>query len=219
VAEPPGVPVAELRIVDAAERADLANFVGRAVRLSSSSIVRLRPGAEGTVGVWASTRFDVIVARSVRGSLRPADTTVRARELLTALAVLQTDVVHPGQAIDAEWRSALPPGTGFVHVDDVPAAVVTELVDQGVAVAQEHPGPTGGPSSELLDQRVLTVRGGGQDVAVPLRCLFALSGMGFVGEGQDEPVRVRVTRGWLRLDARYGSVLRRRHPQLPLLLS
>jgi hypothetical protein len=31
-------------------------------------------------------------------------------------------------------------------------------------------------------------------------------------------VRVRATGGWLRLDARWGSVLRRRHPQIPLLV-
>ncbi len=203
----------ELRIADAAEREDLANFVGRAVRLSSSAIVRLRAYEDGTVGVWASTGFDVIVARSVRGAMNPSDTTVKARELLTALAVVRADTVDPGRAIDSEWRAALPPNSGFVHVDDVPAAVLTELVEQGVAVAR------GGPSNDLLDQEVLTVSGGGEELPVALRCLFALSGMGFVGEGEQEPVRVRATRGWLRLDARYGSVLRRRHPQVPLLLS
>lgn len=211
--------MAELRIADRAERDDLANFVGRAVRLSSSSIVRLRAQAGGNVGVWASTRFDVLAARTVRGALSPADTTVTARELLTALAVVPADIVNPGQVIDAEWRAALPPDAGFVHVDDVPAAVLTDLAEQGVAVAREHPGPDGRPTSALLDQEVLTVSGGGEDVAVPLRCLLALSGMGFVGEGAQEPVRVRATRGWLRLDARYGSVLRRRHAELPLMLS
>ena len=209
----------ELRIADAAEREDLANFVGRAVRLSSSAIVRLRAYEDGTVGVWASTGFDVIVARSVRGAMNPSDTTVKARELLTALVVVRADTVDPGRAIDSEWRAALPPNSGFVHVDDVPAAVLTELVEQGVAVAREQPAPHGGPSNDLLDQEVLTVSGGGEELPVALCCLFALSGMGFVGEGEQEPVRVRATRGWLRLDARYGSVLRRRHPQVPLLLS
>ena len=211
--------MAELRVAGAAERDDLANFVGRAVRLSSSSIVRLRGYEDGTVGVWASTGFDVIVARTVHGRLHPSDTTVQARELLTGLAVVRGDAVDPGRAVDAQWRTALPPTSGFVHVDDVPAAVLAELAEQGVTVAREQPGPNGGPTSELLDQEVLTVSGGEHQVAVPLRCIFALSGMGFVGESEGEPVRVRVTRGWLRLDARYGSVLRRRHAQLPLLLS
>lgn len=205
-----------LRIPDAVERDDLASFVGRAVRLDSAAIVRLRAREDGTVGAWASTGFDVIAARSVHGELSPSDTTVKAGELLTALAVLRTDAVDPGFAIDAEWREALPPVTGFVHVDDVPSKVVSELVERGVALAREHGGPNGGPPNSLLDQEVISVCGADDQVGVPLRCIFALSGMGFVGEGDDEPVRVRVTRGWLRLDARYGSILRRRRPQFPL---
>jgi hypothetical protein len=70
-----------------------------------------------------------------------------------------------------------------------------------------------------LDQKVITVSGAGFEVGVPLRCLFALSGMGFVGTSSvSETVRVSATDSWLRLDARYGAVLRRRHAALPLLV-
>jgi hypothetical protein len=57
-------------------------------------------------------------------------------------------------------------------------------------------------------------------VKVPLRCLFALSGMGFLGDtGPDAGiVRVSATGTWLRLDARYGAVVRRRITALPLLV-
>ena len=207
-----------LRVPDAHERDDLAQFVGRVVRLDPNGIVRLRAGSGGRVGVWASTGFDAIAYRSVVATLRPADTTVNAADLLTALAVSRADAVDPGFAVDAAWRTALPPEVGFVHVDDVPATVLAGLSEQGVSMAREHSGPHGTPPS-LLDSTVLTVAGGGLEVAVPLRCVFALSGMGFVGEGGDEPVRVRATPGWLRLDARYGAVYRRRHAQLPLLIA
>jgi hypothetical protein len=50
-----------------------------------------------------------------------------------------------------------------------------------------------------------------------MRCLFALSGMGFLAD-EDETLRVTATDSWLRLDARYGAVLRRRHALLPLLI-
>lgn len=207
-----------LRMADATERSDLASFVGRVVRLGSGSLVRLRVGEDGTIGVWATTPFDVLVTRVARGELQPADTTVKARELLTALAVLRAEAVDPGVGMDSAWRTPLPPGEGFGHLEDVPGAVVGELAEQGAALAREHPGPGGGPSGALLDQEVLTVHSGGEQIGVPLRCVFALSGMGFVGEGEREPIRVRATRGWLRLDARYGSVLRQRRPQVPLLL-
>ena len=206
-----------LTVVDAHERDDLAQFVGRAVRLHPDGIVRLRARSDGQVGAWASTGFDVLAARTVHGTLVPSDTTVNSADLLTALAVQRDTAVDPGFPVDSAWRSALPPEDGFVHVDDVPAAVLAELAEQGVALAREHAGPQGPPAS-LLDSVVLTVNGGGHEVAVPLRCVFALSGMGFVGERGDELVRVRATGGWLRLDARWGSVLRRRHAQIPLLV-
>ena len=40
--------------------------------------------------------------------------------------------------------------------------------------------------------------------------MFALTAMGFVPDTPDEVVRVRTTRAWLRIDARFGSVYRRR---------
>ena len=97
------------------------------------------------------------------------------------------------------------------------AALLSALTERGLAVAREHAGPMGPPAS-LLDQTVLTVSGNGPPVRIPLRCLFALSGMGFVGASEvGETVRVSATPSWLRLDARYGAVVRRRITALPLL--
>jgi hypothetical protein len=102
----------------------------------------------------------------------------------------------------------------------VPAAELEALTERGLALARENAGPLGPPAS-LLDQTVLTVTGPDASpvVKVPLRCLFALSGMGFLGAGaDDETVRVSATPSWLRLDARYGAVVRRRITALPLLV-
>ena len=45
-----------------------------------------------------------------------------------------------------------------------------------------------------------------------MRCVFALTAMGFLPDrpGEDEVVRVRTTATWLRIDARFGTVYRRR---------
>ncbi|MGH3798826.1 MAG: hypothetical protein ACRDTD_01610 [Pseudonocardiaceae bacterium] len=209
--------MAELRIPDPVERDDLGAFVARAVRLDGAAIVRLR-SRDARVHAWVVTPFDTLVTRSVRGAVRPGDLTVRGPDLLAAVAVVGAAVVDPGQAQDALWRSALPPEQGWREVDQVPAGVLAELADQGAAVARDNPGPHGSPPAALLDQKVITVSGAGFDVGVPLRCLFALSGMGFVGGHAAETVRVSATDSWLRLDARYGAVLRRRHALLPLLV-
>ncbi|MGH3900902.1 MAG: hypothetical protein ACRDTA_22190 [Pseudonocardiaceae bacterium] len=210
--------MAELRIPDPVERDDLGAFVARAVRLDGDAIVRLCSG-HGRVHAWVVTPFDTLVTRSVRGAVGPDDLTVRGSELLPAVTVVGAAVVDPGQVQDALWRSALPPAQGWREVDQVPAEVLADLADQGAAVARDNPGPHGAPPAALLDQKVITVSGAGFDVGVPLRCLFALSGMGFVGgHAAAETVRVSATDSWLRLDARYGAVIRRRHVLLPLLV-
>ncbi|GDY32343.1 hypothetical protein [Gandjariella thermophila] len=211
----------ELVFADRAERDDLGAFVARAVRLDALAAVRLRNREAGEgylVEAWVATPFDALVTRTVAGRVSPPDVTVSGNELLAGLTVMRGDRVDPGPARDILWRSALPPLSGWQPVDTLPAPVVSDLADRGIAVARENTGPQGTPPASLLDQEVLTVSGGGLAVKVPLRCLFALSGMGFVGQGEaDEVVRVSATDAWLRMDARYGAVVRRRHALLPLL--
>jgi hypothetical protein len=206
-----------LLVPDLDDRGDLGTFVGRAVRLDPAATVRLRATAGGRVTAWATTPFDVLATRSVPASLDPDDVTAPAVALLTALSVDRAAAVDPG--VGGLWQGPLPPSEGWVLVDSVPAAELEALTERGLALAREHAGPLGPPAS-LLDQTVLTVTApGAPAIKVPLRCLFALSGMGFLGAGaEDETVRVSATPSWLRLDARYGAVVRRRITALPLLV-
>ena len=210
----------ELRMPDAVERDDLGAFVARAVRLDSQSVLRMRNRAGGRLDVWAATPFDALCTRSVEGEVEPADLSVSASELLATLTVAGKPVMDPGPPQDLMWRSELPPAEGWHRVDDLPAQLVSEVAEQGVGVARENVGPKGTPPASLLDQEVFTVSGSGLEVKVPLRCLFVLSGMGFLplSPPEDEIVRVSATDSWLRLDSRFGAVLRRRHALLPLLM-
>ena len=94
-----------------------------------------------------------------------------------------------------------------------------------MALAKEH-GSSHGPPASLLDQEVLAVSSEHGDVDIPMRCVFALTAMGFLPQSStaanqgmgldpetvaaDEIVRVRSLPAWLRIDARFGSVYRRR---------
>jgi hypothetical protein len=210
--------VTELRIFDAADRESLGAFVARAVRLDGQTVVRLRRRNEKLVEAWATTPFDVLVTRTVEGELTPSDVTVSGNELLAALTVTRSEYMDPGAPQDLLWRSELPSNGGWQPVDNLPVQVVRDLAEQGVKLARENVGPHGTPPASLMDQNVLTVSNSEIEVKVPMRCLFALSGMGFVDSSLGEDVvRVSATDAWLRLDARYGAVVRRRRALLPLL--
>jgi len=200
---------------DARNREDLATFVDRALRLDDAAVIRLREREGGKFVAWVSTGFDVLASRVVAGRVKPADLSAGADALAAGLAAMDpSGYVETGFAMDSAWRGGLPPETGFEHLDDVPAGIMLELAQRGVALAKEHSSSHGPPAS-LLDQEVVAVSAGTSSVGIPMRCVFALTAMGFLpqsGEavGADEIVRVRVLPAWLRIDARFGSVYRRR---------
>ena len=199
----------------AAHRADLAAFAERAARLDAAMVIRLRARSAGEFTAWASTGLDVLASRVVAGMLRPDDLSVGADELARGLAAVDgTGYVNPGFPMDSAWRGALPPDSGFAHLDDVPARLMLDLAQRGAQLAKEH-GSAQGPPVSLLDQEVIQVSSAGGSVGVPMRCVFALTAMGFLPQSAeavdaDEIVRVRVLPAWLRIDARFGSVYRRR---------
>ncbi|WP_059017977.1 hypothetical protein [Mycobacterium sp. M26] len=201
-----------LTIADPVQRNDLAAFVERALRLDETAVVRLRQRADGLIAAWVVTGLDVLAVRVVAGQLSPADMSCGADQLARGLR--EADAaggVDTGFPMDSAWRGVLPPDTGFAHLDDVPAAVLVDLARQGAELAKDQ-GSKYGPPASLLDQDVLQVSAGDVTAGVPMRCVFALTAMGFVPESPpaEEIVRVRVLPAWLRIDARFGSVFRRR---------
>ncbi|WP_216216116.1 hypothetical protein [Amycolatopsis aidingensis] len=210
----------ELHIPDAGDRDTLAAFVARAVRLDGQTMVRLRERERGggVLEAWVATPFDVLVTRAVAGTVSPPDVTVSGNELLAALTVAGGERMDPGPPRDLYWQSELPMAGTWQPVDEVPAEVVAKLAERGATVARDNVGPQGTPPASLMDQTVVTVSSEAVQIKVPMRCLFALSGMGFLDSSRpDDVVRVTATDSWMRLDARYGAALRRRHALLPLL--
>lgn len=196
-----------------AHRKDLATFVEHAMRLDDAAVIRLRARPDGLLTAWVATGFDVLACRVVAGRVRPEDMSVAADALARGLSAMDASgYVDPGFPMDSAWRGALPPESGFTHLDDVPARVLLDLAQRGARVAKEHSGSHGPPVS-LLDQEVIQVSSGDASVGLPMRCVFALTAMGFLPqspEGTDEIIRVRLSPTWLRIDARFGSVYRRR---------
>jgi hypothetical protein len=212
-----------LSVSDPAERENLATFLNRAQRLDPAVVVRMRRRGEGLVAAWVTTGFEALATRTIGAELGVDDVTVGAETVLAALAL--PGPIDLGYSLDSAWRGALPPTSGFGHIDDLPARTLVELAERGADLAKEH-GSSHGPPASLLDQTVITVSADREQVQVPMRVVFALTAMDFIphsGERTEstrippgELVRVRASKTWLRLDARYGSVVRRRAGTLTL---
>ncbi|GAC57566.1 hypothetical protein GOHSU_22_00260 [Gordonia hirsuta DSM 44140 = NBRC 16056] len=204
------------------DRGDAAAFVARAARVDDSGVLRLKQRDDGRVGLWVRTGFDVLATRSVFGTVEPTDVIADAAAMAASLEA-GAEPVSLGFALPAAWRGALPGPDGYLHLDDVPARELIALARKGSRVAREESGALG-PASSLLDQEVLTVSGGDKNAGITMRAVFALTSMGFVRDAsgheisQDspleaiaaaEPIRVRVSPAWIRVDARFGSVYQR----------
>lgn len=217
------------------DRGDATAFAGRVARWDPAGPVRLVQDGP-RVTMWADTPFEVLATRSVLARLRPAMVTVRAADLLTGLAVATDADVDLAAGGAPPWKARLPDRQSWVDVDEVPVGRIAEIVRSGTEAARlaaDDPAashatrgrPSGVPAS-LLDSAVLVVTGAGMEVTVRMRVLFALAGMGFAPEdaartdagAAPDAVRVRASRTWLRLDARYGAVVHRRLGPLPLLV-
>jgi hypothetical protein len=156
--------------------------------------------------------FGVLVSRTVRTSAaRPAelDATVRAAD---ALAWLDGAPEVPERR-DAEWRTGLPPVSGWRRLETVPDTVVRSLVRTGALALKEAAQREGVPGAQpraevadaLLDSVVLTVRDDdGRTAEVTLRAVSALTRMGFLPRGGH--AFVDAVGRWVRVVAEYGTV-------------
>jgi hypothetical protein len=190
---------------------ELSPVLRRAVTLDPRGLARIRLGA-GAASVLVRLPFDVLVSRTVATPVRdrPLDVTVAAAE---ALAWLDGERAEPPESRDADWRTGLPPATGWRRIDLVPDDVVRGLVRSGalaVKAAAEREGvpgaqPRADVADALLDSAVLTVSDdAGSSAAVTLRALSALTRMGFLPRGGE--TAVDVAGRWIRVVAEYGTV-------------
>jgi hypothetical protein len=189
--------------------ADLAPALRRAVALDPRCLARLRligPAATALVRL----PFGVLVSRTVDADERPEplDLTARATELLTWI----DDDGDPPDARDIEWRSGLPPATGWRRVETVPDTVLRPLVRSGALALKDAAEREGVPGAQpraevadaLLDSVVLTATDGPAEAEVTLRTVSALTRMGFLPKGGS--AHVDVAGRWIRLAAEYGTV-------------
>ncbi len=193
---------------------ELAPVLRRALTLDPRGLARLRLRA-GSATVLVRLPFGVLVSRTVEAPARdePVDLTARAADLVAWLdAGPDAGAAEPGRR-DLEWRTGLPPATGWRRIEAVPDDVVRNLVRTGAlaladaAVREGVPGarPRADVAGALLDSVVLTVTDdSGASAEVTLRAVSALTRMGFLP--RDGRAYVDSAGRWVRVVAEYGTV-------------
>jgi hypothetical protein len=189
---------------------ELLGVVRRVATLDPRAVVRIRVESP-TATVFARLPFAILVSRSVEyAGAGVVDTTVGAAGLL---AWLDEGHATEPQPRDAEWRTGLPPHSGWQRVDTVPDDVVRSLVRHGALALKDAAQREGVPGAQpradvadaLLDSVVLTVSGKETPTAeITLRALSALTRMGFLPRGSH--IAVAVAGRWTRVAGEYGSV-------------
>ena len=188
---------------------DAGAFLARLTRLDRAVLVRLRSAGERTA-LWGLLPWGVLVTREVAGA-GPGDATVRAADLLAALAGKSPDL--PTRR-DADWRWPLPPAR-ISTVETVAAAELNRLAEAAAVTLREV--TAGGVAGRavgqravrdaLLDHVALVVQpSDGEPVEVSQRLVQAISRMGFLGPAEVETpaARVCVAGRWVGLSAPYG---------------
>jgi hypothetical protein len=193
--------------------AELAPVLRRALELDPRSLARLRFRDEAAT-VLVRLPFAVLVSRTVDSPPRAAalDITTRAAELLDWLDADPGQPVADPQPRDLEWRTGLPPATGWRRVETVPDTDLRPLVRSGALALKEAAEREGVPGAQpraevadaLLDSVVLTATDGEATAEVTLRTVSALTRMGFLPRGGR--AYIDVAGRWVRLVAEYGTV-------------
>ncbi len=194
------MPIESLSITSGAS--GLTALLNRAVALDPLALARFSTSSRG-VDVFVSTPFGVLAARRVTGTASRNGAVVKAAQFVT-------DFSAP--AIDSSWNfGALPMGE-FTLLDEIPATVMHQLVQQGKALARQFSGPLGPPAS-LMDQTIITVSGAAGQAEIPMRMVFAMASLGLIPDfaapaSVPRYLRVSTVGNWVRIDAPFGSVYR-----------
>ncbi len=202
------------QLADAETVADLRTFVGRAQRLDVAGAARV-VGVGSALAVYVSALHGNglptvlglrVLALAVPGG---GDVVVPLAALADRLARAENGTLLPvpPQQVYTAWAGALPPRTGWLSEDPLPAADLVDTAEQGIAEVADR-GALRGPSAVDLRQTVW-----GRDLpgaaGVPAGAAFALVALGFASA---EVVRRFSCGPWTRLTTPSGHVLARRPP-------
>jgi hypothetical protein len=206
----------KLKFRDLQDLHDLSSYLTRAKRMDESGLVKLKSFGD-VLAVYVSPIFSgnllddgptVIGLRTVAISADSSvDLAFEISALLERIAGVGEDLELslPPVASRAAWTGVTPPRTDWELVESLQQAELTKWAKNGIAeVASSLPDSIGVAIANKVRSQIW-----GKKVGVtqlfPAGCAFGLVGLGFLSPG--ETVKLYRTKGWVRLETKYGHVM------------
>jgi len=194
---------------------ELAPVARRAADLDARSIARIRTTTD-SASLYVRLPFGVLVGRTIRTAdehAKALDVALRATELIDWV---EDETATEPERRDTDWRTGLPPATGWQRIETIPDDVIRPLVRAGALALKDAAEREGVPGAQpraevadaLLNSIVLTAHGDAPNntarADISLRALSALTRMGFLKRGSS--AHIDISGRWIRIAAEYGTV-------------
>ena len=197
---------------------DLLSYLERARKLDPDGLVKFKSFGD-VLAVYVSPIFSsnllgdgptVLGLRTLKlANAHEMDLNFELAAILERLVGVGEDksLTLPPVQQRAAWTGITPPREGWASAGQIPQQQLTMWAKDGISeVANSLPESIGASIAQKVRAQVWGKQVG-YDVKFPAAAAFALSGLGFMTQG--EMVNVYQTRGWVRLSTKFGHVLAR----------
>jgi len=205
-----------IQFSDHSDVSDLVGYLERAKKLDPDGLVKFKTFWD-VLAIYVAPIFSsgllsdgptVLGLRTIKLENAPQlDANFEIAHILERLAHLGEDrsLSLPPVQQRAVWTGITPPREGWEHAGEIPQQQLSLWAKDGVTeVATTLPESIGASIAQKVRSQVWG-KPVGFDVKFPAAVAFAISGLGFMSQG--EMVKVYRARGWVRLSSRHGHVL------------
>jgi hypothetical protein len=201
---------------DHSDVSDLTSYLERAKKLDPDGLVKFKSFGD-VLAVYVSPIFSsnllgegpTVIGLRVTKLAAPVeiDANFELASILERLVGIGEDrsLSLPPVQQRAAWTGITPPRDGWEEAGQIPQQQLSLWAKDGISeVAVALPESIGASIAQKVRSQIWG-KSVGYEVSFPAAAAFAISGLGFMSQG--EMVSVFRTRGWVRLSTKHGHVL------------
>ena len=205
-----------IKFIDPSDITDLVSYLERAKKLDPDGLVKFKTFGD-VLAIYVAPIFSsnlladgptVLGLRTIKLDDAPqVDANFELASILERLVFVGEDrlLSLPPVQHRAAWTGVTPPREGWEAAGEIPQQQLSLWAKDGISeVATTLPESIGASIAQKVRSQIWG-KPVGFGVKFPAGAAFAISGLGFMFQG--EMVRVYTARGWVRLTTKHGHVL------------